>query len=191
VFFSSDNGAEGGGDMKKLITFFDGTGGLRGSKGFWYEGGIRDPLIVRWPAHIKPGTVSDHLCAFWDFFPTFAEIAGVPSSRLPKNLDGISIVPTLRGQLQRKHDFLYWEMPVANGGTTQAIRLDNWKAVKSRPSAAFELYNLVNDPKETTDVAEKNPDVMKKIAELAVAQHTPERDYPDEEYRPGIKDYVK
>ncbi|MGH7957835.1 MAG: hypothetical protein ACREH8_12630 [Opitutaceae bacterium] len=63
------------------------------------------------------------------------------SSGLPKNPDGISIVPTLRGKPQRKHDFLYWEMPVANGRYTQAIRMGDWKAVKSRPAAAFELYN--------------------------------------------------
>ena len=187
VFFSSDNGAQGGGDWQKLLTFFDGTGGLRGSKGNWYEGGIRDPLIVRWPGKIKPGTVSDHVCAFWDVLPTLAEFA---RAETPKNLDGISFAPVLLGKPQPKHEFLYWEMPMP-AGLSQAIRMGDWKAVKPRPNAPFELYNLKTDEKETTNVAEQHPEVMKKIAELATAQHSPERDYPNEENPPGIKNYVR
>jgi arylsulfatase A len=189
VFFSSDNGAQGGNDWQKLVTFFNGNGGLRGSKGMWYEGGIRDPLIVRWPGRIKAGTVTDHLCAFWDMMPTLAEVAG---AQVPRNTDGISFLPTLLGKgTQRRHDFLFWEMPAAQGGYTQAIRVGNWKAVKPRPVAPFELYNLKEDPKETTNIADKNPNVMKQIAAIAAREHSPERDYPEEEYRPGIKDYVR
>jgi arylsulfatase A-like enzyme len=200
VFFSSDNGAQGGNDWQKLVTFFDGNGGLRGSKGMWYEGGIRDPLIARWPGKIKPGTATDHVCAFWDVMPTLAEIAGVPLGVPPSggpakagtpNTDGISFLPTLLGKPQKKHDFLFWEMPAAQGGYTQAVRMGDWKAVKPRPVAAFELYNLKDDPKEATNAADKNPDVIKKISEIAAREHSPERDYPEEEYRPGIKDYVR
>ncbi len=187
VFFSSDNGAQGGGDWQKLVTFFDGTGGLRGSKGNWYEGGIRDPLIARWPGKIKPGTVSDHVCAFWDMMPTFAEIA---HTEAPKNLDGISIVPSLLGKPQKKHDFLYWEMPMPQG-LTHAVRMGDWKAVQPRANAPFELYDLKTDEKETTNVAAENPDVMKQIAAIIAREHTPERDYAEDNNPTGIKDYVR
>ena len=75
VFFSSDTGAQRN-QWQPLADFFDGTGGLRGSKGNWYEGGIRDPLLARWPGNIKAGAVTDHVCAFWDLMPTLAELAG-------------------------------------------------------------------------------------------------------------------
>ena len=187
VFFSSDNGAQGN-QWQPLIDFFDGTGGLRGSKGNWYEGGIRDPLLARWPGNIRAGAVTDHVCAFWDLMPTLAELAGVES---PKDIDGISFAPTLLGHgAQKKHDFLYWEMPVARG-LTQAVRMGDWKAVKARPAGPLELYHLGTDPKETTDVASQNPEVMKKIQDYLATARTEERDYPEEERPPGIKDYVR
>src|SRR5215470_5243121 len=105
VFFASDNGAhkEGGVDPK----FFQSSGKLRGIKRDLYDGGIRVPMIVRWPGKIKPGRVSDQVWAFWDFLPTAAEIAGV---KAPDKIDGISMLPTLIGQIQtNQHAFLYWE----------------------------------------------------------------------------------
>src|SRR5262249_2555081 len=109
VFFSSDNGAhkEGGVDPK----FFQSSGPLRGGKRDLYEGGVRVPMIVRWPAKIKPGQVSDQIWAFWDFLPTAAEIAGKDAfHRVRDKTDGISMLPTLLGKAQtNQHDFLYWE----------------------------------------------------------------------------------
>src|SRR4029079_11536038 len=104
IIFSSDNGPhqEGGVDP----SFFKSAGPLRGIKRDLYEGGIRVPLIVRWPARIKP-QVASFVGAFWDLLPTIAEMAGAAS---PPNLDGISMLPTLLNRPQtNRHQFLYWE----------------------------------------------------------------------------------
>src|SRR5439155_20866676 len=150
VFFSSDNGPhkEGGVDPE----FFQSSGPLRGIKRDMYEGGIRVPMIARWPGKIKAGAVSDQVWAFWDFLPTAAEIAGV---KPPDELDGISMLPTLFGQQQtNQHEFLYWEFH--EKGSKQAVRMGDWKAVRLEPNKPLELYNLQSDLGETKDVADKN-----------------------------------
>jgi len=159
VFFSSDNGPhkEGGNDPK----FFESGGGLRGIKRDLYEGGIRMPMIVRWPGHIKPGRTNSEPFAFWDFLPTAAQLAG---TNAPAGLDGISFLPTLLGKMQTNHhDFLYWEFH--EGGSKQAARTGDWKAVRLRPGAALELYNLKEDAAEKQDVAKDHPDVVARFEE--------------------------
>jgi arylsulfatase A-like enzyme len=159
VLFSSDNGPhkEGGVDPE----FFKSSGPWRGIKRDLYEGGIRVPLLVRWPGTIAPGRVSDLPCAFWDILPTASEIAGVPA---PGKLDGISILPTLLGRPQtRQHDFLYWEFH--ENGFQQAARMGDWKAVRLEPDQPLELYNLKSDAGEKTNVADKNPEVATKLAD--------------------------
>jgi len=158
VFFSSDNGPhqEGGGDPK----FFGSAGGLRGIKRDLYEGGIRVPMIVRWPGKIAASAVSDQVWAMWDFLPTAAEIAGAPA---PPGIDGISMVPALRGLPQRSHEFLYFEFH--ERGFQQAARLGDWKAVRPRVGRPIELYNLRVDPAETTDLARDHPDIAARIEE--------------------------
>src|SRR5205823_6000696 len=124
LFFSSDNGPhkEGGVDPK----FFQSSGPLRGIKRDLYEGGIRVPMIARWPTHIKPGQTSDLVWAFWDFLPTAAEIAG---AKAPEKIDGLSVLPTLLGNAQtNRHDFLYWEFH--ERGFQQAARMGEWKALR-------------------------------------------------------------
>lgn len=105
VFFASDNGAhnEGGHD----VHFFDSTGGLRGFKRSYYEGGVRTPAVVRWPGVVGAGSSSAHPWAFWDVLPTMLEIAGA-SPPAAARLDGTSIVPTLRGNAQPPPKYLYW-----------------------------------------------------------------------------------
>jgi arylsulfatase A-like enzyme len=157
VFFASDNGAhkEGGVDPK----FFQSSGKLRGIKRDLYEGGIRVPMIVRWPGKIKPGQVSDQIWAFWDFLPTAAEIAGV---KPPAKTDGISMLPTFLGQRQtNQHAFLYWEFH--ERGFQQAARMGDWKAVRPQADEKLELYNLKTDVSEKENVAEKNPEIVAKI----------------------------
>jgi len=158
VFFSSDNGPTyaGGADS----AFFESAGPLRGLKGSVYEGGIRVPLIVRWPGKIAPGTVSEHVCAFWDFLPTCAKLVGV---KAPKGIDGISYLPTLLGQneRQRKHEYLYWEL---HG--QQAIRVGDWKAVRRKPGRKIELYDLSKDIGEANDLAGTHPELVAKMAEM-------------------------
>jgi len=154
VIFTSDNGphAEGGVDPK----FLKSSGPFRGIKRDLYEGGIRVPMIVRWPARIKPGQVSDFPWALWDFLPTAADLARV---KAPPGIDGISIYPLLTGQTQtNRHEFLYWEFH--ERGFQQAARMGDWKAVRPQAGKALELYNLKSDPGERQDVAQAHPEVV-------------------------------
>jgi arylsulfatase A-like enzyme len=176
VFFSSDNGPhkEGGADPK----FFNSSGPFRGFKRDLTEGGIRVPLIVRWPGHIPKGSQSDHVTAFWDFLPTAAELAGV---NVPQNLDGISIVPALigakaSGREQPKHDFLYWEFH--ERGSQQAVRMGDWKAIRLKMGQPLELYDLKTDPGEATTVAAKHPEVIAKIEAYLKTARTDSAQWP-------------
>jgi arylsulfatase A len=186
VFFASDNGPQGD-RWQRIADFFHGAGPLRGYKGGFYEGGLRVPLIVRWPGRIKPGTSSDHLCAFWDFLPTAAGIAGVPP---PPGLDGISFLPLLLGRKQERHEFLYWEMTAGNGHGF-AVRMGDWKAVKPKPAAKVELYDLKADSAEAKDLADQRPEVLDQLLGIAARAHTTPRMFPPENPRRGINDYVR
>jgi arylsulfatase A-like enzyme len=166
IFFSSDNGPHKEGGVNPA--FFQSAGPLRGIKRDLYEGGIRVPMIVRWPGKIPPGTVSDQVWHFADFLPTAAEIAG---AQVPPDLDGISILPTLLGQKQtRQHPYLYWEFH--EGGSKQAVRLGDWKGVRLEPGQPLELYNLKTDPAETTNVADAHPDVVAQIEAILKTART-------------------
>jgi arylsulfatase A-like enzyme len=172
VFFSSDNGPhkEGGVDPK----FFQSAGLLRGIKRDLYEGGIRMPLIVRWPAKIKRGMVSDRVSAFWDFLPTAAELAQV---KVPEKLDGLSLLPALLGKPNtNQHDFLYWEFH--ERGFQQAVRMGDWKAVRPQAGKPLELYNLQTDPGEKENVAEKNPEVVAKLEAYLKTARTDSEQWP-------------
>ena len=165
VFFSSDNGPHKEGGVNP--EFFQSSGPLRGIKRDMYEGGIRVPMIARWPGKIKAGAVSDQVWAFWDFLPTAAEIAGL---KPPDGLDGISMLPTLLGLTQtNQHEFLYWEFH--EKGFKQAVRMGDWKAVRLGPGKPLELYNLTTDLGEKDNVAEKHPEIVTRIeADLKTAR---------------------
>jgi arylsulfatase A-like enzyme len=172
VFFGSDNGAVfplSGTDPE----FFRSNGSLRGYKQDLYEGGIRTPFLARWPGKIKPGTTSELVGAYWDILPTLCDLAGAP---IPNGIDGLSIVPTLLGQPGQKiHEYLYWEYHSA--GRAQAVRFGPWKALRRNvdkaPNSTPELYNLVDDPSETTNVAARHPDLAAKAAAYMKEAHTP------------------
>ncbi len=171
VFFSSDNGPhrEGGANPD----FFRCSGPLRGIKRSMHDGGIRVPMIVRWPGRVRAGTTSDLPWAFWDFLPTAAELAGIEP---PKEIDGISVVPTVLGEgNQKRHEFLYWEFH--EGGSQQAVRMGPWKAV--RPwGAPLQLYDLRTDLGEAKDVAAENPDVVAKIEAYLKTARTESEHWP-------------
>lgn len=176
IFFSSDNGPhqEGGADPK----FFQSSGPFRGFKRDLTEGGIRVPFIVRWPGQIQAGSRNEHVTAFWDFLPTAAELAG---TKVPEGLDGISIVPALRGskasgRTQPKHDFLYWEFH--ERGSQQAVRMQDWKAIRLRQGEPLELYDLNADPGETKNVAGQHPAVVAKIEAYLKTARTESSDWP-------------
>jgi arylsulfatase len=157
VFFSSDNGPtfNGGTDSE----FFASAGPLRGLKTQLYEGGIRVPLIARWPNRIPAGTVSDHVSAFWDFLPTFAQLVGIQP---PNNVDGLSLLPTLVGDgSQEQHAYLYWEYL-----GRQAVRTGDWKAYRSGVDQPIELYDLSTDIGEQHDLAGEHPEVVERVAAI-------------------------
>ena len=177
VLFTSDNGPQPGAWTDIFVDYFDGNGPFRGAKTNFYEGGIRVPLIVRWPGKIAPGSVSDQVAYFADIMPTLAELAQA-REHLPPKLDGLSLVPALLGRPheQPQHEYLYWEATGTQQNILQqAVRWGNWKAVRNRPSDPLELYDLARDPGETRNVAGQHPEVMQRIAAICQEAHTPER----------------
>lgn len=173
VMFSSDNGATfktGGFDP----AYFNSMGGLRGAKGDLYEGGIRIPFIAKWPNKIPAGKTSELISSQIDFFATVADLLGNPKKN---NTDGISFLPEVLGQSknQKKHDYLYFEFPEKGGQV--AIRIDHWKGVKSNmktnKQAAWEVYNLLTDEKESIDIAQEHPELIRKFDEILKEQHIP------------------
>ncbi len=157
ILFTSDNGPhhEGGHDHE----FFDSNGPLRGYKRDLYEGGIRVPMIVRWPGKVQPGTTTDHPFAFWDYMPTACELAGIQA---PENTDGISYLPALHGKNQPQHEYLYWKFQ-GNNHDKQAVRSGSWKAVRPAAGAPIELYDLSQDTGEDHNIADQHPEIIEKM----------------------------
>ncbi|MFB3825371.1 MAG: arylsulfatase [Bryobacteraceae bacterium] len=180
VFFTSDNGA----GYKQGRKFFNSTGPFREAKGSVYEGGIHVPMVARWPGRIQPGAVSDLPWAFWDFMPTAAELAGVTP---PANIDGISIAPTLFGQPQKGHEYLYWEANGKAQGFAQAIRMGNWKGVRFGLAGPLELYDLSTDPGEAKDVAARHPEIVARMTEALRTARTDSDEYPVEKAKRKAK----
>jgi arylsulfatase A len=165
IVFTSDNGphTEGGGDPD----YFDSNGPLKGYKRDLYEGGIRVPMIAVWEGKIPAGSETDHVSAFWDVFPTLAEIS---CATVPENTDGISFLPTLLGnnENQKEHEYMYWEFHERGG--RQAVRKGNWKLVRydvlDPEKTTTELYNLENDLGEENNVAEQHPEIVEELSEI-------------------------
>ena len=168
IIFTSDNGP-----MQERIgftRFFDSNGIYRGGKRDLYEGGIRIPLIARWTNQIAAGSETSHASSFVDFLPTACELAGISP---PKNIDGNSYLPTLKGETQTPNEFLYFEF--YEGGKSQAIRKEQWKAVRTgvykNPETPWELYNLETDPSEENNLASDNPEILNNLVQLAESAH--------------------
>jgi len=176
--FTSDNGPvyEGLGGTDSV--FFESAGPLRGLKGSLYEGGFREPCIVRWKGRIQPGGTSERVTGFEDWLPTILDLAGAAGST-PQEVDGISFAPTLRGQPQEPRPFLYREFPAYGG--QQSVRLGDWKGIRQKMLAAkggqprmqIELYNLKEDTGEQKDVAAGHPEIVSAIERIMREQHTP------------------
>ena len=173
IIFSSDNGPhlEGGADPD----YFGSNGPLRGYKRDLYEGGIRVPTLAYWPSQITPNSKSDHISAFWDFFPTAIEIAGLDYNS--SKIDGISFLPELKGKDQKKHPYLYWEF-LEKGGR-QAVRMNQWKAVRmnmsKNPDSPIELYNVHQDIGEQENLAVQYPEVLKEVSRIMNKEHISSR----------------
>ncbi len=165
VLFTSDNGPhrEGNHDHE----YFDSNGPLKGFKRSMHEGGIRVPLIARWPGKVAAGTESDLPSAFWDFLPTACQLAGIEP---PESIDGISYAPTLLGKhdQQQHHEYLYWASQ--EGATMIGVRKDHWKLVRYRNdnngNPDWRLYDLRTDIGEQHDLADEQPEVVRQIIGL-------------------------
>jgi arylsulfatase A-like enzyme len=169
VVFTSDNGpaVNGGADA----AYFNSTEGRRGRKHDLYEGGIRMPMLVRWPGHVKPGSTSDTPIVHCDLMPTFLALAG---RDVPKRVDGVSLLPLLTGAGSPPADRpLYWEY--AGKGGQKAVRRGKWKAVwvglKKNPDVAGELYDLEADPTENTNIAGQHPEIVQALKQIRNESH--------------------
>lgn len=164
VIFSSDNGPTHLGSQVD-VRFFNSTAGLRGLKGSLYEGGIRVPMIARWPGRIEPGSVTDHPSYQVDIMATLMDVIGRLDA-VPEDRDGISFLPTLLGrdEKQASHKYMVWEFHGYQG--QQAIRMGDWKGVRRnihQGNLEIELYNLADDPRESRNVADDHPQIVRRI----------------------------
>jgi arylsulfatase A-like enzyme len=176
VVFTSDNGTT---HLKEEVDFdfFESVTPLRGLKGSLYEGGIRVPLIVRWPGQVKPNTKSAYQTGFEDWMPTLLDLINA-NTKAPAGTDGISIAPTLLGKKQKARKFLYREF--GGYGGQQAVWMGKWKGIRqnivrksNKTPLKIELFDLKKDISESTDVAAKNPKVLARIEKLMTEQHAP------------------
>jgi len=168
VMFTSDNGPHAGDRLNP--EFNDSNGPLRGVLRDVYEGGIRVPMIARWPKQIAPGRTTDHISSLVDVLATCADVACVEA---PPG-DGFSFLPTLLGKdaKQKKHEHLYWEF--YERGSAQAVRLGDWKAIrKPMMTGKIELYNLRDDLAETANIAKDHPDIVAQVEAIMKREHQP------------------
>ena len=174
VMFSSDNGPSA--EALHAPDFFDSNGPMRGVKRELYEGSIRVPMIARWPERIPAGRVSDQIMAFWDVFPTLAELAGLPART---GIDGISMAPTLLGTEQREqHEYLYWDYGHTRGTFAQAVRAGKWKGIRTGQGVPLQVFDLDADLGETTDVAVQHPEVVATLERYLAEAYVASPDYP-------------
>lgn len=179
VFFTSDNGpvSVGGRDYQ----FFNGAGPLRGKKGDLYDGGIREPMIVRWPGHVPAGKTSNVPWYFADVLPTLADLGG---GTLPSGIDGLSVLPTLLGREQPalQTRFMYWEYPA--GGFRQAARRGDWKVFRTGLDGPLELFNLRDDIGEKNNIAAAHPEVVAQFETYLKTARVESAEYPSSGNKP-------
>ncbi|MFI3330264.1 MAG: arylsulfatase [Rikenellaceae bacterium] len=175
IIFTSDNGPheEGGADPK----YFNSNGPLKGIKRDMYEGGIRVPMIAKWPGKIKASSRTTHISAFWDFLPTASEIL---NTKVTAEINGISYLPTLMGKPKKQvqHEYLYWEFHERDG--RQALRMGKWKAViyDLAKGGELELYDLSTDIGEENNLADSHPELVKQIKEKLKTARCPNYVFP-------------
>lgn len=174
VFFTGDNGGQDRFKSKKYPRGYFGpnvdpkTGvEFRGGKGSLYEGGLRIPCLVRWPGKIEASRVSDFMFYHPDVLPTLTALC---DAETPNDVDGVSFLPELMGETDRAatQESFYWEYRAQT-----AVRSGDWKAFRAKPNAAWQLFDLKNDPSETTDVASRHADQLSKMVAFAEASHEP------------------
>ena len=180
VLFTSDNGTT---HLKAEVDydFFQSVKPLRGLKGSLYEGGVRVPMLVRWPGKVKSGSKSTRTIGAEDCLPTILDLLGL-AKKVPASVDGISFAPTLLGRNQPERPFLYREF--SGYGGQQAVWMGKWKAVRQKilrnkkNPLTIELYDLQADIAESKDLATTHPQIVAKLRKLMAEQHTPSKLFP-------------
>ena len=173
VWFCSDNGG-----LPKITP--DTVGGLRGNKGSVWEGGLRVPGIIEWPAVIKP-RITGYPASTMDIFPTIADILGLPDSALLDPVDGISLKPLFDQHIAKRNQ----PIPFRYAGKGALIDNDYKLVATNVDKNLFELYNLVSDSKETTDISSKQPEIFNTMKAAFKKWHATVdasiegRDYPE------------
>ncbi|GIW84118.1 MAG: sulfatase [Thermogemmata sp.] len=165
IFFTSDNGPEKLNAYPGCQACYGSAGPFRGMKLSLYEGGIRVPGIIRWPGRIKPGTVCTEPISGVDFLPTLCEVTGVTT---PQNRawDGVSILPVFEGKSLKRTTPLYWQYQRTGSPMKIAIRQGPWKLLSDTAFRTFELYHLLDDEKESKNLAEAMPERVKAMADV-------------------------
>ncbi len=173
LIFMSDNGGYATGTAWRDAPLYTQNAPLKCGKGSLYEGGIREPMIVRWPDTVKPGTRCDKYLIIEDFYPSLLEMAGIKKYATPQPIDGISFVPLLIGGKDTSHDrALYWNYPNVWGNEGPgislncAIRWNEWKMIYSYKTGKKELYNINEDIGEANDLSVSHPDLTNKLSRL-------------------------
>jgi arylsulfatase A-like enzyme len=164
IVFTSDNGG--------LLRAEANNGPLRDGKGSVYEGGLRVPTSVVWKNHIPSGSITDYKAATMDLYPTLLEVAGID---IKHEIDGISFLPVLLGENMSDEDrvlyFVRREGGTRYGGLTiQAVQQNDWKLLQNSPFEPQELYNLKEDPYETINLTESEPEQIKLLNDLMMKQ---------------------
>jgi arylsulfatase A-like enzyme len=175
VFVAGDNGSSFPPNSEIGRRFDQASNGLRGYKRELYEGGLRQAAIVRWPSVVPAGRVSHEPWAFWDFLPTAVELAGTSIPRGFKT-DGLSLVEFLKGGSAPQREYFYWELH--EGYTQQAIRFENWKAVRPHLNAPVELYDLAQDPGEQRNLAGTKTSLVSRAQELMKKARVEDPNWP-------------
>jgi len=167
VFYTSDNGPN-----SRFIKPLKSAGPFRGIKRQLREGGLRAPMIVRWPGKVPAGKTSPFVWGHVDFFATACDIARASA---PEKTDGVSVLPTLLGKTQTPRPPLYWEI---YSPFQQAVRLGQWKGFRNGTKEPLELYHLAEDPGERENLATQNPKIVRQIETVMNTSHRPSRFWP-------------
>jgi arylsulfatase A-like enzyme len=166
VFFTSDNGGLSTAEGSPTC-----NAPLAEGKGWMYEGGVREPLIVKWPGKVAPGSACAVPVTSPDFYPTILDMAGSPP-RPEQHLDGVSLLPLLKGEKELAREAIYWHYPhYGNQGGTPgcSLRCGDYKLIEFFEDGRLELYDLKNDPGEEKDLAKAEPERAEKLKQMLAA----------------------
>lgn len=167
IFYTSDNGPN-----PQFLQQFKSNQPFRGIKRQLTEGGLRCPMVVRWPGKIGAGATSDFAWSHKDFLATACALAGVDP---PSVTDSVSVLPVLTGRKQDPIDNLYWEI---HHPFQQAVRMGKWKGLRNGTREPLRLFDVNADPTEETDLSGRHPDVVRAIEAVMEREHEPSPFYP-------------